>query len=212
MSYAKKQKTMGFTYYFKVFLVRINEKYQTNELLIMKVFKALLIFVFIIGFTGCKEEVPVVVDDSVSTFYFIRHAEKDRSDPENMDPELTQEGLGRAMHWAEILDEVQLDAVYTTDYERTQMTAAPIAVKKNLTVQIYNPAIIDLDKFKEENKNKKVLVVGHSDSTPDFVNKMIGQDKYYQIDDDQNGSLFIVEIVGGITTDMRLNFNCNCPD
>ena len=116
------------------------------------------------------------------------------------------------MHWAEILDEVQLDAVYTTDYERTQMTAAPIAVKKNLTVQIYDPAIIDLDKFKEENKNKKVLVVGHSDSTPDFVNKMIGQDKYYQIDDDQNGSLFIVEIVGGITTDMRLNFNCNCPD
>lgn len=177
----------------------------------MKVLKALLIFVFVLGFAGCKEE-PAVVEDTISTFYFIRHAEKDRSDPENMDPELSQKGLGRAMHWAEILDEVDIDAIYTTDYERTQMTAAPTAVKKNLTVQIYDPALIDLEQFKADNLNKKVLVVGHSDSTPDFVNKLIGQEKYQQIDDNQNGSLFVVEIINGITMDMRLNFNCNCPD
>ena len=177
----------------------------------MKVLKAFIISVFILGFLGCKEEQPQVVD-SLSTFYFIRHAEKDRSDPENIDPELSQKGLGRAMHWAEILDEVPIDAIYSTDYERTQMTAAPMAVKKNLTVQIYNPELIDIEKFKSDNLNKKVLVVGHSNTTPDFVNKLIGQEKYGQIDDNQNGSMFIVEIVNGIATDMRLNFNCNCPD
>ena len=176
----------------------------------MKVLKAFIIYVFILGFLGCKEEPQVV--DSLSTFYFIRHAEKDRSDPENIDPELSQKGLGRAMHWAEILDEVPIDAIYSTDYERTQMTAAPMAVKKNLTVQIYNPELIDIEQFKSDNLNKKVLVVGHSNSTPDFVNKLIGQEKYGQIDDNQNGSMFIVEIVNGIATDMRLNFNCNCPD
>ena len=111
-----------------------------------------------------------------------------------------------------ILDEVPIDAIYSTDYERTQMTAAPMAVKKNLTVQIYNPELIDIEQFKADNFNKKVLVVGHSNTTPDFVNKLIGQEKYSQIDDNQNGSLFIVEIVNGIATDMRLNFNCNCPD
>ena len=201
---------MGFTYYFRVFLVRLKEKFQTNELLPMKVFKSILIFVFILGLLGCEEEPKVA--DTVSTFYFIRHAEKDRSDSENIDPELTQKGLGRAMHWAEILDEVPIDAIYSTDYERTQMTAAPMAVKKNLTVQIYDPRLIDIEQFKAENLNKKVFIVGHSNSTPEFVNKMIGQDKYGQIDDRQNGSLFIVEIVNGIATDMRLNFNCNCPD
>ena len=87
-----------------------------------------------------------------------------------------------------------------------------MAVKKNLTVQIYDPRLIDIEQFKAENLNKKVFIVGHSNSTPEFVNKMIGQDKYGQIDDRQNGSLFIVEIVNGIATDMRLNFNCNCPD
>ena len=176
----------------------------------MKVLKGLLIFIFVLGFLGCKEEPEVA--DTVSTFYFIRHAEKDRTDTENIDPELSQKGLGRAMHWAEILDEVPLDAIYSTDYERTQMTAAPIAVKKNLTVQIYDPRLMDVDQFKADNLNQKVLVVGHSNTTPELVNKMIGQEKYQQIDDHQNGSLFIVEIVNDIATDMRLNFNCNCPD
>ena len=176
----------------------------------MKVLKTVLIFVLVLGAFSCNEDPKV--EDTLTTYYFIRHAEKDRSNPENVDPELTQKGLGRAMHWAEIIDDVAIDAIYSTDYERTQMTAAPIAVKKNLTVQIYDPGTIDIEQFKADNLNKNVFVVGHSNSTPDFVNKMIGQEKYEQLDDHQNGSLFIVEIVNGIATDMRLNFNCNCPD
>lgn len=176
----------------------------------MKVLKTLLILVFALGLLGCNEEPKIA--DTVSTFYFIRHAEKDRSNPENIDPELNQKGLGRAMHWAEILNDVAIDAIYSTDYERTQMTAAPTAVKKNITVQYYDPESIDIEQFKADNINKRVLVVGHSNTTPDFVNKMIGKEKYKQIDDLENGSLFIVEIVNGIATDMRLNFNCNCPD
>ena len=176
----------------------------------MKVLKIVLIFVLVLGAFSCNEDQKV--EDTLTTYYFIRHAEKDRSNPENVDPELTQKGLGRAMHWAEIIDDVAIDAIYSTDYERTQMTAAPIAVKKNLTVQIYDPGTIDIEQFKADNLNKNVFVVGHSNSTPDFVNKMIGQEKYEQLDDHQNGSLFIVEIVNGIATDMRLNFNCNCPD
>lgn len=185
--------------------------YQPIYIVIMRPLKSILIFVFILSLAGCKDE-AVNIEDSVSTFYFIRHAEKDRSDAENRDPELTQEGLGRAMHWAEILNDVEIDAIYSTDYERTQMTAAPIAVKKNLTVQIYDFASLDLQQFIVDNKNKNVVVIGHSNTTPTFVNKLLGEEKYNQIDDDQNGSMFIVELVNGTTTDMRLNFNCNCPD
>lgn len=180
----------------------------------MRSLKSILIFIFILGVAACKDEPPVeaIQDNSVTTFYFIRHAEKDRTDVENRDPELNQKGLGRAMHWAEIFDEVQLDAIYSTNYERTQMTAAPTAVKKNITVKIYDFESIDLKKFKADTKNKNVLVVGHSNTTPAFVNNLLGVQKYAQIDDDQNGSLFIVQVVNDITTDTRLNFNCNCPD
>ena len=71
---------------------------------------------------------------------------------------------------------------------------------------------IDFEQFKTDNLNKKVLIVGHSNTTPDFVNKLIGEEKYSQIDDNENGSLFIVQIVNGTATDTKLIFNCNCPD
>ena len=175
----------------------------------MKVFKILVLSFLLIGFSGCKEDKePVVITAPVvSTFYFIRHAEKDRSNPDDIDPELNQAGLGRAMHWAEVLDNVALDAIYTTDYERTSMTAAPAAVKKDITVQYYNPADIDITQFKETNLGKNVLVVGHSNTTPDFVNKMIGEKKYEAMDDSDNVSLFIVQIIDGRAADIRLKIN-----
>ena len=92
------------------------------------------------------------------------------------------------------------------------MTAAPTSVKKNVDVQYYDPRTIDVEQFKTDNLNKKVLIVGHSNTTPDFVNKLIGEEKYSQIDDNENGSLFIVQIVNGTATDTKLIFNCNCPD
>lgn len=180
----------------------------------MKSIKLVLALVVLFLFQGCNEDKKPEesYSDGVSTFYFIRHAEKDRSNPDNVDPELNQKGLGRAMHWAEIFDDVPLDAIYTTDYERATMTAAPTSVKQDIIVQYYVPEEIDIEQFKVDNLNKKVLVVGHSNTTPQFVNLMIGEDKYGLMDDYDNGSLYIVQIVNGTVTDMRLQFNCNCPE
>ncbi len=176
----------------------------------------LLIFAFfLITLIACKDEskdAETIENQEVSTFYFIRHAEKDRSNSDDVDPELSQKGLGRAMHWAEILNEVSLDAIYTTDYERTSMTAAPSAVKQDITVQYYSPGQVDIAQFKADNLGKDVLVVGHSNTTPDFVNKMLGEERFGNMDDMDNGSLFMVQIVGNQATCTKLNFNCNCPD
>ena len=178
----------------------------------MKCTKTFYALILLFSLASCKEEQNTSDKQTViSTFYFIRHAEKDRSDPSNVDPELNQEGLGRAMHWAEILDEVELDAIYTTDYLRTEMTAAPISVKKELTVQYYNPQEVDIERFKSENMGNNVLVVGHSNTTPELVNKMLGENKYDEMDDTDNGSLFIVQIVNEHVVSQHLHFNCNCP-
>ncbi|MDP5061526.1 MAG: histidine phosphatase family protein, partial [Maribacter sp.] len=163
---------------------------------------------------SCKDE-PVLNttqdQTAISTFYLIRHAEKERSNPDDADPELNQKGLGRAMHWAEILADTELDAIYSTDYNRTSMTAAPTSVKQNIDVQYYDPSTIDIAQFKAENLDKSVLVVGHSNTTPEFVNKLINEEKYFAIDDSENGTLFIVKIINGIPSVEKLIFNCNCP-
>lgn len=180
--------------------------------------KTLHLFIFsllAVGLISCKEENKIpdqAVEEIVSTFYFIRHAEKDLSNADNLDPELTQKGLGRAMHWAEILDDVSLDAIYSTDYERTSMTAAPAAVKQDITVTYYNPTDMDLEQFKSDNLGKNVLVVGHSNTTPDLVNRLINREKHAQLDESEYGHLFIVQLKGDQATDIHLEFNCNCPE
>ncbi len=181
----------------------------------MKTIKPLLfIFFLMVLLSACKDETTASMEDAtpdVSTYYLIRHAEKDRSNPDDIDPELNQKGLGRAMHWAEILQDVSLDVIYSTDFQRTTMTAAPTSVKQDLTVQYYDPDEINIEQFKMNNLGNNVLIVGHSNSTPTFVNQLIGQEKYGPMDDYDNGSLFIVQIVGDEVTDTRLHFNCNCP-
>lgn len=182
----------------------------------MRQLKVVLISFFLLSIVSCKEDPKQTptepVDAGISTFYFIRHAEKDRSNLENSNPELSQKGLGRAMHWAEILRDVELDAIYSTDYNRTSMTAAPISVKQDVDVEYYDPRIIDIEQFKVDNLNRTVLVVGHSDTTPDFVNGIIGEEKYLALPDDDNGSLFVVQIVNGVVTSQQLHISCNCPD
>src|SRR5690606_31271412 len=143
----------------------------------------------------------------ISTFYFIRHAEKDRTDPENPDPELNQEGLNRAIRWAEIFDPIPMDVIYSTNYERTSMTAAPTSVKKNIDIKYYDPNEVDIEEFKLINEGKNVLIVGHSNTTPEFVNKMIGFEKYDDMDDSDNSSLFIVRVIDGVPTDIRLKMD-----
>ena len=164
---------------------------------------------------SCKQEPTEPMREStpvISTYYLIRHAEKDRSNPDNADPELNQKGLGRAMHWAEILDDVALDAIYSTDYERTRMTAAPVSIKQDISVTYYDPANLDINSFKSETLGKKVLVVGHSNTTPDLVNRLIGEERYPQMNDDDNGALFIVTVFGSNSSVSRLQFTCNCPE
>lgn len=181
----------------------------------MKIFRTLFLGIALLLLGSCKEKATIDVAPEpmeISTYYLIRHAEKDRSNPEEIDPELTQRGLGRAMHWAEILNDVALDAIYTTDYNRTEMTAAPTAVKQDLTPQYYDPETIDLEQFKFLNSGKNTLVVGHSNTTPEMVNQLIGEDRYSAMEDTDNGSLFIVKLIGDQSTVTRLHFSCNCPE
>lgn len=162
--------------------------------------------IILVGSISCKEDTKNV-EPIVSTFYFIRHAEKDRTDPENPDPELNQDGLNRAIRWAEIFDPIPMDVIYSTNYERTSMTAAPTSVKKNIDVKYYDPNAVDVEEFKLINEGKNVLVVGHSNTIPAFVNKMIDLEKYEDMDDGDNSSLFIVRVIDGVPTDIRLKMD-----
>lgn len=150
---------------------------------------------------------PVQAQESteleVSTYYLIRHAEKVVSKT-NRNPDLKVIGQARAESWAQVLKHVSLDAVYSTDYLRTKGTAQPTAEAQGLEVKLYHPINIDVEKFKEETKGQTVLIVGHSNTIPSFANKLIGEEKYKDIYESNNGNLYIVQVSESGITDMVL--------
>src|SRR5690606_19836756 len=163
--------------------------------------------ILILGNVSCKKDTKYVEDPIISTFYFIRHAEKDTTELENPDPELTQAGLDRAIRWAEVFDPISLDKIYSTNYERTSITAAPASVKKQMDINYYDTDTVDIEEFTLDNQGKDVLVVGHSNTIPGLVNKMIGTQKYEDMEDSDNSSLFIVRVIDGVPTDIRLRMD-----
>lgn len=133
----------------------------------------------------------VFAQNKTTTLYFIRHAEKvDNS----KNPDLSPLGLERANHWKDVFSSVHFDAIYSTDYIRTLKTATPTAIAQDIQITKYDPKTIDLEKFKSENIGKTILIVGHSNTTPEFVNKLIKQNTYPTIEDTIFGNLYILTI------------------
>ncbi|WP_310377576.1 phosphoglycerate mutase family protein [Flavobacterium sp.] len=131
--------------------------------------------------------------NKITTYYFIRHAEK-VDDSKN--PDLSSKGLERALLWSKIFSDINFDAIYSTDFKRTLQTATPIAANRNLEIIKYDPKIVDIQEFKTKTLGQTVLIVGHSNTTPEFVNKIIDKIIYASIEDSIFGNLYIVTLNG----------------
>lgn len=153
-----------------------------------------LFFTLLFGILNPSAIELIDQEEGITTYYLIRHAEKDRSDSSNHNPDLTEAGKQRAENWAKVLKDINFDAIYSTDYNRTLQTATPLARHNNLEILNYDPDKLYSEEFKNMTSGKTVMVVGHSNTTPQFVNRILGEKKYENIDDSENGALFIVHV------------------
>ena len=162
--------------------------------------KLLLICILVFTSSACYSS-------EVTTYYFIRHAEKLRIDKSDQNPSLTEKGLKRADAWRAVFSNINLDAVYSTDYDRTKLTAKPTADSKNLPIFIYDSKDIYSDSFQRETSAQTVLVVGHSNTTNVCANTALGEEKYGQIDDNNNSNLYIVTVIDEKPSSVLLKIN-----
>ena len=135
-----------------------------------------------------------IPENDCSTFYLIRHAEKVRINKTDRDPALNEKGMIRALNWRDFFIDKDISKIYSTNYKRTLETVKPIEVAMGLTAILYSPSSIDYENFISSNKGEIVLVVGHSNTIPDFVNELINDQVYSQIDDLNNSNLYIVSL------------------
>ena len=116
--------------------------------------------------------------DEATTVILVRHAEKAVT-PGN-DPALDSVGQRRARDLATTLRNAKIGAILVTQYQRTSLTAEPLAratgirsrvVDTRVGVEAHAKAVADAARAEGE---KSVLVVGHSNTIPLIVRALGG--------------------------------------
>ncbi|PZR73656.1 MAG: hypothetical protein DLM73_09875 [Chthoniobacterales bacterium] len=123
-----------------------------------------------------------------STIFFVRHAEKaDASD----DTDISEAGRARAESLATLLKDAGISAIYTTQFKRTQQTAAPLAKALHLEPAIVSSKDSAALIAKLQGSSGNVLVVGHGNTIPDLI-KTLGISAPINIADNDYDNLWIV--------------------
>src|SRR2546430_16945841 len=74
----------------------------------------------------------------VTTIILVRHAEK-IIDPNNPDVDLSAAGQARAQEVARMFGDAGINAIYATQYKRTQQTVKPLADQTGVPLTMLNP-------------------------------------------------------------------------
>ncbi|MEN1728434.1 MAG: histidine phosphatase family protein [Pseudomonadota bacterium] len=145
---------------------------------------------------ACASAMAQDCDDSAGTsIYLVRHAEK----LDGPDPALTEEGQARAEALREVMADIALDAIYVTQWQRTRMTAEPVAIAQGVAMRVHSTEGQStqehvqevVDDLIENHCGEQVLVVGHSNTIPRIIAGLTAQpmddlderdyDHFYQV-------------------------------
>lgn len=142
---------------------------------------------------GCKNKEASKNDKKMTTYYLIRHAEKDRK-TNTLNPHLTREGKERAERWASYFKDKEIDLIFSTDYHRTRETVRPTARLLGLGIQSYEVGNLFDASFQRQTNGKTVLIAGHQDTAPSLANKILGKQKYQMIEASNYGNLYKITV------------------
>jgi 2,3-bisphosphoglycerate-dependent phosphoglycerate mutase len=127
----------------------------------------------------------------VTQIYILRHTEKA---DDSADSVLSQAGIERAKYWKKVLQHTEFDQVYTTDFKRNIQTAELIAESSSVKPELYHPMSFEVLKFLKLIEGKKVLIIGHSNTIPDMVNRLIGETRFPPMSHDNYNIMYVVTI------------------
>ena len=130
----------------------------------------------------------------ITTVILVRHAEKADT---TADTKLSEAGLERAMKLSEMFENVDIDAIYSTSFVRTESTVQPLADEIGVPIQNYdyrNPGLV-VPNWLRRHSGETILISGHSNTTPNFANTLMNE-QYFEdsFDESDYGNILIVMI------------------
>jgi phosphohistidine phosphatase SixA len=131
---------------------------------------------------------------ATTVVFVLRHAEVET--PADADPDLSVEGRERAARLAKMLSQSQpvrgVDAIFASEYKRTQQTATPLSETVALPVNVVaSAAWSELPRrITRDHRGEYVLVVGASNTVPELVAALSGEQ--VTLRDDEYDAMFVV--------------------
>lgn len=158
-------------------------------------------FIILLVITG------MVTASCSRSYYIVRHAEKEQPPGSGTmmsnDPALSEAGKVRAIVLKDELKGKHIKAIYSTNTIRTRSTAQPLSEATGTTIQLYSTVDSLITELKKRKKGN-VLIVGHSNTVDDIVNKLCNETKVpADLADSQFDNLFIVIYKGKKITFIR---------
>ncbi len=146
----------------------------------------LTILLFSILATSCE---------STNNIYLVRHAEKS-TEPAN-DPHLTKEGKQRAETLKDLLKNKNINAIFSTQTNRTIQTTTPLGQFINIPIQHYGNDSLPGFLQSVISSKKNVLIVGHSNTLIPMIGSLNLPYAIKNIADNDYANLFIIKVKGG---------------
>ncbi|WP_100658649.1 SixA phosphatase family protein [Alteromonas flava] len=105
------------------------------------------------------------------TYYVLRHFEKA---PTPDDPPLSTRGIQQANALAALLNDKDIQCIYSTNYQRTLQSVTPLANALSIKVQLYDPRQPEKLINSLTTTQGDCVIVGHSNTVPDLVERLGG--------------------------------------
>ena len=130
----------------------------------------------------------------VTTVILVRHAEKN-IEPSNPDPDLSPAGRARAQELVHVLGEEGVNAIYATQYKRTQDTVRPLAAKLGLSVNLVDAKNTQelVNQIVTVHSGQTILVAGHNNTVPEII-AALGGGNFPVIPETEYDNLFVVTV------------------
>src|SRR5438067_8656657 len=130
----------------------------------------------------------------VTTLNLVRHAEK-IIDPNNTDVDLNADGQARAQEIARMFGDAGINAIYATQYKRTQETVKPLSDKTGVPVTIVNSkGTMDLlAQIRAQHSGQTIFIAGHNNTVPEII-AALGGPQYPIIPETEYDNLFMVTV------------------
>ncbi|HVF21907.1 MAG TPA: phosphoglycerate mutase family protein [Pyrinomonadaceae bacterium] len=130
----------------------------------------------------------------VTTVILVRHAEK-KLEPNNPDPDLSSEGAERAQEIARVFGNAGINAIYATQYKRTQQTVRPLSDRTGVAVATLEASQRDelIKRIQTSLRGQTIFVAGHNNTVPAIASQLSGE-TFPVIPESEYDNLFIVTV------------------